>query len=86
MFIATVEKFVEAISVFTEQNILEVEKLIGYGIACTGNGIFGVYKLEMKFNECTRFVTKVEIGNRDRLPVAVIIDLGLDYYVNNTEF
>lgn len=86
MVIATVERFMMAISMFTKQNILVVKKLIGYGIACTGSGIVGIYKLEMEFNDCTQFVTKVEIGNRDRLPAAVIIDCGLDYYVNSTKF
>ena len=57
--------------------------LIGYGVTCTGCEIVGVYKVEMEFNRCTRFITKVEIGSRDRIPAAKIIDLGLDYYINN---
>ena len=76
---------IEAISIFTKQNILDVEKLTGYGIACTGSGIIGVYKLEMEFNKSTRFVTKVEIDTRTRIPAAIIIDYGLEYYVYSTK-
>ena len=42
--------------------------------------MIGVYKLEMKFGDVTSFVTKLEIGYRDRLLAAKLIDHTLRYY------
>ena len=44
----------------------------------------GVYKLEIQFGKFTQFVTKVEIGERDRLNAAVIVDHYYAQKLNNT--
>ena len=83
VIVATVDSFIERIEDFTTENILGVEELRGYGMACTGSGVIGVYKVEMKFNDPSRFVTKIPIGTRERLYTAGIMDYTLNYYLNN---
>jgi len=42
----------------------------------------GMYKLEMKFqNGETKFITKVALANHGPYNAAVIMDHGLDYFV-----
>ena len=59
---------------FTKDDLLEIDELTGYGVACSRDGMIGVYKLEMKFGDVASFVTKLEIGYRDKLLAARLID------------
>ena len=50
-------------------------------MGCSGSGILGVYKLEMDLNKNkTTFVTKLEVGSRDRIQAAALMDFTLQYY------
>lgn len=61
MVVATITIFKHKIqkSQLTKQDLFGHKLLTGYGIACTGNGMVRMYKLEMKFqNGETKFITK----------------------------
>ena len=58
------------------KNDLFLKQLSGYGITCSGHGMFGAYKVEMKFT----FITKLGIGHRERLQAAGLIDFVLRYF------
>ena len=49
-------------------------------MACAGDGMIGVYKLEFNFGKCTSFVTKLELGCRDRIVSANLMDYTIKYY------
>ena len=85
MFCIAVTMFVESLSSFTKQDILQVQQISGYGVGCSGDRIFGVYKMEIKFGKKTNFVTKVDIGPRERLKSAAIIDYTLIKYFQQKE-
>lgn len=80
MVIASVSRFVKRIAVFNENDILTVDQIAGYGICYTGNGHVGFYKLEMRFNERTKIITKLAISHRSTVYAAVLVDYFLDYY------
>ena len=46
---------------YSEDFIVEVNKLSGYGIAFTGYGHFGFYKLSIHFGQPMEFVTKIPL-------------------------
>ena len=71
---ASVTKFIERIPQFDEQDILKVNKITGYDIAYTGSGDVAFYKLEMKFGDVTKIITKVQIGQHPRLNAAALVD------------
>jgi len=62
MVIASVTKFINRIPSFSEENILAVENFTGYGIAFTGCGDFGFFKLEMEFGKQTQIIAKFKIA------------------------
>ena len=66
--------------VFTKDDIFKIKEFAGYGVECSGDGNVGFYKLELKFNECTSFVTKLPLGCRDRLVSANLMDFAIKYY------
>ena len=66
--------------VFTKDDIFKIKEFAGYGVACSGDGNVGFYKLEFKFNECTSFKTKLPLGCRDRLVSANLMDFAIKYY------
>ena len=70
---------------FTKHDLFKLNELTGYGVACSGDGMVGVYKLEMKFNKTTSFVTKLKLGYRDRSLAASLIDFTLrkEYRTSN---
>ena len=51
MFCIAVTTFVESLSSFTKQDILQLQQVSGYGVGCSGDGILGVYKMEIKFGK-----------------------------------
>ena len=57
MVCMTVERFTDSLNEITKQDILKVDKLVGYGIGCTGDGIIGVYKLVMSYDKIVEFIT-----------------------------
>ena len=70
---------------YSEAAIEEVNELTGYGIAYTGMGHIGFYKLLMKFGEQMKFVTKIELNQRPRPSAACFVDYTLDYYFGKVE-
>lgn len=68
-------------SLFTKHDLFKLNEFTGYGVACSGDGTVGVYKLEMKFGKVTSFVTKLELGCRNRLLAVNLIDFTLQYYL-----
>ena len=85
MVVVSVTGFINRLPKFTDNDLLEVTQITGYGIACTGNGTTGVFKLSMEFGKFTKIYTKVELGNRPRLNAAVLVDCALDYYTQVVE-
>jgi len=67
-------------SLFTKHDLFKLKEFTGYGVACSGDGMVGIYKLEMKFGNVTSFVTKLKLGCRDRPLAASLIDFALQYY------
>ena len=84
MVVLAIANFMEAIKPsaksFTKADLLKLEQLTGYGMACSGDGMVGAYKLEMKFGEYTAFVTKIQLGYRDRIQAAGLMDFILRYH------
>ena len=80
MIVGTVNKFVKSLKRFTIKDLVALEQLSGFGMACCGDGTFGVYKLEMVFGHSTVIVAKVELGARERLTTAALMDFTLQYY------
>lgn len=68
-------------SLFTKHDLFKLNEFTGYGVACSGDGMVGTYRLEMKFGKVTSFVTKLELGCRDRLLAASLIDFTSQYYL-----
>ena len=69
-FMVAVDPYADICNRSTKQDLLQIDELTGYGVACAGDGLIGVYKLEMKFGNVTSLITKLEIGHRDRLLAA----------------
>lgn len=84
MIVLAVRKFEETLQSFTKKELLALKQLTGYGMACSGDGIFGAYKLKMGFDKATTFITKIELGPRERLQAASLMDFTLQYYKKAT--
>ena len=86
MVILTVTNFMNAIcpdqssTKMSKTDLLRIKQVTGYGMACSGDGMVGAYKVEMKFDEITSFITKLELGSRERLKAAELMDFILTYY------
>jgi len=81
MILLAVEKFKKSISFNTKENLLQIKRLIGYGMAYSGDGVIGAFKLEIDLiGNYTRFVTKVKLGPRDRIQAASLMDYILKYF------
>ena len=74
MILIAVKRFKDSLELCTKEEILALKQLSGYGIACSGDGSYGVYKLEVRFGQYTVFVTKIELGARERLTAAALMD------------
>ena len=61
MVIASTTKFINKLQEYDEISIVKVDRITGYGIAYTGFGDVGFFKLEMKFGKQTRVITKCEL-------------------------
>ena len=81
-FMAAIKPSIEpsANQSFTKNDLLKLKRLAGYGMACSGDGMVGAYKLQMKFGEITSFVTKIPLGYRGRLQAAGMIDFMIQYH------
>ena len=62
---------------YSEDFIVKVNKLSGYGIAYTGYGHFGFYKLTIRFGQPMEFVTKVPLKVHPRPEAASYVDFAL---------
>ena len=86
MFVITITKFKESLKFFDKKQLLELKQITGYGMACSGDGIVGVFKLEMDLIETeTTIVDKLELGRREILKAAALMDYALQYYKEITE-
>ena len=83
MVIASVTRFVCNLPSFTDAELGILTSFGGYGIAYTGSGDVGCFKLIMKFGQPTEIITKLKLEQRDRLNAASRVDSLLDYCVNN---
>ena len=81
MFAIITSKFRESLRHFKRKELLELKRLTGYGLACSGDGITGAYKIEMDLIDGeTAIIEKLPIGRRDILRAAALMDHALDYY------
>lgn len=78
--LTTVDNFVSQMDAYDEAYIQGVEKVSGYGVALTGMGFVGFYKVLMKFGEPMKFITKVRLNQRPQLSAACLVDFSLDYF------
>ena len=50
-------------------------------MACNGEGITGAFKVEIPLKEGrTKFITKLELGARERIKAASLMDYILQYF------
>ena len=77
MIVIAVKKFKDSLQLCTKEEILALKQLLGYGMVCGGDGSIGVYKLEMRFGQNTAIVTKIELGARERLTAAALMDFNI---------
>ena len=68
-----------------ESFIRKMDQLSAYGIAYTGRGHIGFYKLQMKFFRPMEFVTKVKLALRPQPSAACYVDYVLDYFFKELE-
>ena len=83
MVIASVTRFVDSLPDFTDADLRALTSLGGHGIAYTGIGDVGCFKLTMKFGQPTKIITKLKLDRRDPQNAASRVDSLLDYCVNN---
>ena len=68
-FIKTIQQsaiYPHSQNMFRKDDIFKIKEFTGYGVACSGDGMVGVYKLEL--------------GYRDRLVSASMMDFTIKYY------
>ena len=81
MIMASVAKFLDTLQKYDETNIIVVDRIAGYGMAYTGFGDVGFFKLEMKFGEQTKIITKCQLKQRpQQYAAAALMDYLLDYF------
>ena len=61
--------------------IKDVTQISGYGVAITGIGSVGFYKLKIKFDELMQFETKFPLAQHCQPESAAIVDYALDYFM-----
>ena len=94
MVLVGVETFVDKIDDMKIEDLMDITELNVYGLALTGDGTIGVFKLlygfcadekvagEIKINkEGTIFVEKVELATRDRKDASQLADFTLSHYL-----
>ena len=79
--LACVYNFVDNITEYDEEFIQNVAQLSAYGIAYTGSGKVGFFKLEIKFSYPMKMITKVKLTLRPQPSAASIVDYALDYII-----
>ena len=81
MIVHAISKFEESLKLFRKKDLLDLEHLSVYGMTCSEDGTFGVFKLEMDLiRGYSMFITKIPLRIRDRLPAAALMDLTLCHY------
>ena len=85
MILLVIEKFMQSLRFNTKENLLQLKRLVGYGMACSGDGVIGTFKLGIGNQNCTRFVTKVKLGPRDRLKAASLMDYIFDKTMTSSQ-
>ena len=80
MIVSTVDEFLRGLKDGRTEitQIFLLQQLEGYGIALAGNGTVGIYKVEMVFNEETRFINKIGLD--------VLIAEMQQYYYKSIEY
>ena len=94
MITRVIERFITSVDppegqsvnqLFTKDDLFKLKEFIGYGVACAGDGMVGVYKLEMKLGKPTLFITKLKLGSRERLLAAGLIDFTLHHFLSHLQ-
>jgi len=66
---------------YDEAFFQKVDKILGYGVAYTGMGQYGLYKLELQFGHAIKFVTKHKLRHYSQPTSAAFMDAALDYFL-----
>lgn len=85
MILGTVDSFLDRIkqnSYETKSEIFKVNRLIGYGMICTGASCFAFYKIIVDFNKEISIITKVAPSMRPFNAVAQHIDYCIEYFMS----
>ena len=61
--------------------IKDVKQISGYGVAYTGMGCVGFYKLQIKFDEVMEFEEKIPLAQYRQPDSAAIVDFAIDYFM-----
>ena len=65
-----------------KQDLIDLKALHAYGIACTGVGKVGSYKLEMDLIDGkTKVITKASMKSHGQLNAAIVMDYVLDQFI-----
>lgn len=83
MVSASVEQFVKTVTTIKRQDLVNLKRIVGYGLVYTGAGDVGLYKLILEFGEVTQFIPKLSVGRYISFPIAASrVDDLLDYVIN----
>ncbi|XP_065882459.1 uncharacterized protein [Dysidea avara] len=82
IIVHSVGNFIACIDECNEDFIRNVDCVEGYGAAYTGTGCIGFYKVEMKFGQAVKIVTKFEMNMYNPASSAAILDSALNYFMN----
>jgi len=85
MVIASVTHFVCELPSFTDVELRALTSIEGYGIAYTGIGGIGCFKLIIKFGQDTEIITKLKLVQRPPHQAASKVDSLLDCCVNKMD-
>ena len=81
MFLLAVEMFEDNLELNTKESLTKLEQLLGYGMAYSGDGVTGAFKVEIPLIKGnTKFITKLELKAHDRMKAASLMDNILKYW------
>ena len=79
---AAVTRFVSNLKLFTDEELVAVNRIVGYGMVYTGIGDVGFYQLIIAFDEQTKIITRLQVQWRPINQAAARVDALLDYFVH----
>ena len=90
MMVLSVERFLECCDQdfgkkFMKNDLINIQRIIGYGILCCGDGTTAGYKLEIIFNTGNFIVETIKPTSYNKTESARLMDNMLEYYSQKME-